>query len=110
MINYSHLPQRVRRVVKVYDYCIDYVTANHDKTISIQLKEGYKAKEETAICTKDMEEAIYFLKGVTGPSARLIKVALFSFKCPVCGKPINKGSNYADLQGLKICIYCNVQD
>jgi hypothetical protein len=111
MINYSKLPQRVRRITKIYDYCIENVVAHRDKTVSFELKAGYKAKENySAITTGDMEEAIYFLKGVTKPSTREIKVALYSFSCPICGKAVAKGNNFADLGGLRICLYCNVQD
>jgi hypothetical protein len=111
MINYSKLPQRVRRIVKVYDYCIERVTAHRNQSVSIDLKIGYKSKEGyTAIGTEDMEEAIQFLKSVIKPSTREIKVALYGFPCPICGKSVAKGSNFADLGGLRICLFCNVQD
>lgn len=33
-----------------------------------------------------------------------IKVALFSFNCPICGVRVPKGTNYLDDQGFKMCI------
>jgi len=110
MINYSLLPSRVRRVVKVYDYCIEKVTEAKNG-YRIELKEGYKTKEgETSVLTDKTDSMFYSMRSVTKPSTREIKTALYGFLCPVCGKSISKGSNYADLGGLRICLYCNVQD
>ncbi|HZK70625.1 MAG TPA: hypothetical protein VFD03_03765 [Clostridia bacterium] len=110
MINYSELPQRVRRIVSQYSYCIENVEIQKDE-VGIKLKEGYKAKEETVLITKNMEEAIYFLKSVTKPPSRDIVVAMFSFKCQLnCGNTIQKGSNYVELGGMRLCNYCGGKD
>ena len=35
-----------------------------------------------------------------------IKVALFSFSCPICGTLVTRGTNYQDDQGFKLCMKC----
>ena len=106
MINFSPLPSRVRRIAKVYGHCIEVVTIE-GKNVSIKLKEGYKNKEETAIVTQNIEEAIYFLKSVSKLASRKSAVALFSFKCQLsCGRMVQKGTNYIELGGMKICSMC----
>ena len=40
----------------------------------------------------------------------IIKVAGFSFKCPICGKKIVKGSNYVEEQGFKFCVECGLNN
>jgi hypothetical protein len=111
MINYSSLPGRVRRVTKVYDYCIEEVV-EHDHMVRIKLKDGYTAKDNSiAIETKNMEEVIYFLKAVVHPVIRKMSVALFSFQCQLnCGNTIQKGQNYIDLDGMKLCSYCGLKE
>ena len=106
MINYSGLPQRVRRIVKQYEYCIERITCHHNKSVSIDLKSGYVSEGCTAINTADMEDLIGWLKKATKPASRVIKVALYGFKCPVCGRQVSKGSNYTDLGGMRICTMC----
>jgi hypothetical protein len=108
MINYSGLPGRVRRIAKTYAYCIEDV-AVEEKNVSIRLKEGYKAKEEIALTTQNMEDAIYFLKSVSSIPVRRTAVAQFSFQCQLgCGNMIQRGHNYIDLGGMKICNYCGL--
>ena len=108
MINYSPLPQRVRRIVKQYEYCIESVVAVGDETFNIHLKSGYTSKEGISsmmVGSSDREELIYFLKSVVKPPSKEIKVALYGFTCPVSGLYIAKGSNYIDVGGLKISPY-----
>jgi hypothetical protein len=110
MINYSPLPSRVRRIVKVYDYCIEKVVEAKNG-YRIELKEGYKTKDgATSVLTDNTDSMFYSMRSVVKPSTREIKVALYSFSCPICGKAVARGGNYADLGGLRICLYCNVQD
>jgi hypothetical protein len=110
MINYSQLPSRVRRITKVYDYCIEEVTTQ-DHKVCIKLKDGYTTKDNSiAIETKNMEEAIYFLKNVTHPQVRKISVALYSFSCQLnCGNTVQKGQNFIDLGGMKLCSFCGMK-
>lgn len=110
MISFS-LPARVRRITSVYKYCIEDVMFL-DNTVKIKLKDGYFTKDNSiAIETKDMEEAIYILKGVTHPQVRKLSVALFSFQCQRgCGHTIQKGQNFIDLGGMKICSLCGSKD
>ena len=116
MINYSPLPQRVRRVVKQYEYCIESVEVipmNHN-VFKILLKTGYEVKTTYSITgfnsmlvtPNDMEETITLLKHVTKPASRVIRTALYGFPCPICGRQTSKGSNYTDLGGMKICGLC----
>ena len=39
-------------------------------------------------------------------SAVVIKTAIFSFNCPICGTTVPKGTNYQEDQGFKMCIKC----
>ena len=105
MINYSPLPQRVRRIGKVYDYCIESMVMNNPPFVLVQLKEGYKSGGFSVTQTTDMEALISFLKAVTKPSTRDIKVALYGFEC-MCGRRVSKGSNYTSLGGLNLCGKC----
>lgn len=109
MINFSPLPQRVRRIAKVYSYCIESVTPDSAGFV-VRLKEGYQGKNGSNVymATHASTEVIEFLKSVTKPASRKIVTALFGFKCPICNSIINKGSNYIDLGGLKICNYCGL--
>lgn len=105
MINYSPLPSRVRRIVKTYEYCVESVQQFPYSTC-VRLKDGYSYQGQHSINQGDMEKLIEALKKVTKPPSREIKVALYGFKCPICGCQVHKGSNYTDLGGLKICIMC----
>lgn len=102
MINYSGLPQRVRRIIKTYEYCIESVQQFPYSTC-IRLKEGYVNNGQTSVNLGDIEVLIAWLKAVTKPPSREIKTALFGFKCPICGCQVHKGSNYIDIGGLKTC-------
>lgn len=108
MINYKGLPQRVRRIVKQYEYCIESVEWLYTG-FSIKLKEGYKFEDGTGSLFYVLTEStdlIYFLKKVTKPATRVIRTALYGFPCPICGRQTSKGSNYTDLGGMKICGLC----
>ena len=116
MIEYKGLPQRVRRIVKVYDYCIESVEAipmNHN-VFKILLKTGYEVNTSYSktgfnsilVTPNNMEEAIRLLKAVVKPSTRDIKVALYGFECPICSRRVSKGSNYTSMGGLNLCSMC----
>ena len=107
MINYSGLPQRVRRIVKQYEYCIESVQTINN-VVSVNLKPGYwyKGAINHAIITANMEKLIEALKTVTKPASREIKVALYGFPCLICRCQVHKGSNYTDIGGLKTCTNC----
>lgn len=107
MINYSGLPQRVRRIVKTFEHYIDRIE-NTDK-IRIYLKEGYQTIHgDTYFATgDDGVMAMVNLKGVIRPSGRSIKVALFGFTCG-CGQYVRKGSNYVDQDGFRVCTTCGL--
>ena len=109
MINYKGLPQRVRRIVKQYEYCIESVQEVGDETFNIHLKSGYTFKEGISsmmVGSSDRGELIYHLKAVTKPASRVIRTALYGFPCPICGRQTSKGSNYTDLGGMRICTMC----
>ena len=111
MIEYKGLPARVRRIVKVYDYCIESVQMYpfYNTSIKIQLKEGYTRDLKNVIYLgdgEDMENLIRALKSITKPSTRDIKVALYGFECPICGRRVSKGSNYTSMGGLNLCSMC----
>jgi hypothetical protein len=108
MINYSQLPQRVRRIAKQYEYCISMVGVQ-EKNITFMLKDGYQTKEGKTTINMD-EDSIYSFKSVVRPSSRSILVALFGFTCPICGKYIAKGNNYADLSGMRLCMPCSIDN
>ena len=105
MINYSGLPQRLRRIVKQYEYCIESVGIDINR-VCVRIKDGYICGGFTILDTADMEWLIDHLKKVTKPASRDIKIALYGFKCQICGLQVHKGSNYTDLGGLKICRIC----
>ena len=109
MLNYSGLPQRVRRIVKRYEYCISEVLEIENCVFNCALKEGYQASNGfpfVIMNTRDMETAIYMFKAVTKPCSRVTKTALYGFNCPMCGKMVAKGKDYTDLGGLNICKLC----
>jgi hypothetical protein len=109
MINYSGLPQRVRRIVKQYDYCIESVIKNDNDSCTIYLKKGYQGRDGARnLIIFDDVEAIYFLKSVVKPSNKIIKVALYGFTCPISGVYVPKGSNYIELNGFKLSPTCNL--
>jgi len=108
MINYTGLPQRVRRIVKQYDYCISMVGIK-ENTFIFYLKDGYQTRDgRDSIVTSDLTELIYSFKYVTKLTCRSMQVSLFSFQCPICKKSVNKGSNHIDLGGLKLCCMCGL--
>jgi hypothetical protein len=108
MINYSGLPSRVRRIVKQYEYCIESVI-NDGVQYVLRLKEGYQGNHGLkSVVFNDSTDVIYFLKSVTKPSSRNILVALYGFSCPIDGRYVPKGSNYIDLEGLKLCTFCGL--
>ena len=110
MINYSNLPQRVRRITKQYEHCIERVETR-DHCTAFHLKNGYQTKEgENVISTSNLSEAIYALKAVGKPATRDIMVALFGFTCPICSRYVSRGSNFVDLGGLKLCTYCGLPE
>jgi hypothetical protein len=105
MINFFGLPSRVRRITGVYQYCIQEVVENKDKSISLHLKEGFQANGQTDFTTTDLEKAIYFLKSVT--NTKKVAVAMFSFLCQLnCGHTIQKGQNYVQIGEMKVCMTC----
>ena len=105
MINYSPLPQRVRRIVKQYEYCVESVQMFGD-IVNVRLKSGYiTGMGGGGFIVGVVEKLIPLFKAVTKPSTREIKVALYGFTCPVSGLYIAKGSNYIDMGGLKISPY-----
>ena len=107
MIEYKGLPQRVRRIVKVYEYCIESVIPDQAGFV-INLKSGYQGKNGSNVymALPNSIEVIEFLKGVTKPSTRDIKVALYGFECPICSRRVSKGSNYTSMGGLNLCSMC----
>ena len=111
MINYSKLPQRVRRIVKNYEYCIEDVKYSKEVVYAI-LKKGYESRDSkgSEIVTHDIEALIQFFKSVVKPAAREIKTALYGFKCPIGGEYVPRGSNYVDLGGLKLCTLCGLKE
>jgi hypothetical protein len=106
MINYKGLPQRLRRIGKQYEYCIEkFIEAKNG--YRIELKEGYQTKEGlTSVLTDESDSMFYSMKSVTKPATRVIRTALYGFPCPICGRQTSKGSNYTDLGGMKICGLC----
>jgi len=107
-MNYSYLPGRARRIIKNYEYCISGVTKNGMEVV-IHLKVGFKSADgSTSKAVDSSDDVLYFLKSVTKPAIRKSAVALFGFNCPICKNYISKGSNYVDLNGLRICNMCNV--
>jgi hypothetical protein len=116
MINYSGLPQRTRRIVKQYEYCIESVDRVNPDLFNVILKDGYESGSgfpTVLIRTDKIEEAIYLLKAVTKPKVRKVCNTLFGFSCPMCQRYIPRGTNHIDLGGLKVCngcASCNSQD
>lgn len=104
MINYSGLPQRVKRIVKTYEYCIESVQM-FPYSVHIRLKEGYLSDGNTTI-NGDAEKLIPLFKAVTKPSSKVIRTALFGFSCPLCNRQVLKGTNYTDFGGMRICGLC----
>jgi hypothetical protein len=114
MINFSPLPSRVRRITKVYAHCIVSIRETEKDVYNVILKDGYESGSGFPFITfniANMEDAIYQFKAVTRLPVRNISVALFSFQCQLsCGRTIQKGQNYIDLGGMKLCSYCGTKD
>ena len=109
-INYSGLPSRIRRITQRYKHCIESITPVQTG-LSLKLKEGYLGRSGgSEYDITDAEDLIYFLKDVKKPRSRHILVALYGFKCPICGSIVQRGSNYIDLDGLRLCNYCGLTD
>lgn len=109
MISYKGLPSRVRRIVGIYEYCIETVIENEKGIYSATLKDGYESGSGfpwIVINVNKIETAIYAFKAVTKPCSRVIRTALFGFLCPICNGQVLKGSNYTDLGGMRICTMC----
>lgn len=113
MINYSNLPPRLRRIVKVYEYCILTVTPTSFDAYQIQLKDGYshrKGDRHYMFLKGDESDAIIlFFKNVIKPSASTIQIAMYGFKCPMCGNYVSRGQNYIIVGTIKICVQCNIE-
>jgi predicted RNA-binding Zn-ribbon protein involved in translation (DUF1610 family) len=108
MVIYSNLPQRLRRVIQRYEYCVQSVLET-DGTYVVNLREGYKGKDgATQVQFDRSSDIIYFFKDVIAP--RRISSALYSFTCPMCQRTIVKGQNFVDLGGLQICTMCGLKD
>jgi predicted RNA-binding Zn-ribbon protein involved in translation (DUF1610 family) len=58
------------------------------------------------ISKKEKELIIQRLKQQETQEISVMKVAHYSFPCPVCGNVVNKGSNYRSIHGLNICLNC----
>ena len=106
-IDYSCLPQRIRRVIKTYEDKVATVIPV-ETGFHIKLKSGYQDRSgETSRIVPDGMAAISFLKYIIKIPKPEIMVAQFSFTCP-CGTRIAKGSNYASINGVKTCLKCSI--
>jgi hypothetical protein len=109
-INYSGLPAKLRRVVQNYQYCVADVSPTDFKAHQVTLKEGYTHRDGSRwfiYLDNNSEGLIQFFKNIVRPSGT-IQVALFGFKCPLCGEYISRGMNYSEAQGLKCCAHCSL--
>jgi hypothetical protein len=110
MFSYSGLPSRVRRIAQQYSYCIEKIEIR-DQCTAFYLKNGYQTLAgDSVVTTSDLTEAIETLKRVHKPMSRTLIVAIYSFQCPICSRTVNRGSNYVDMGGLKLCTYCGLPD
>jgi len=110
--NYANLPARLRRIVKNYEYCVADVSPTGFEAYQITLKPEYSHRDGSKLFIypeKDQtDNLIQFFKNIVRPSGANIQVALYGFKCPICGNYVTKGSNFKESAGLKVCIKCSL--